>query len=144
MKKILFRGKHIHALQQNGHLDGTWVYGYLCDENYINTVDEDEYGEKFASEMLIDPESVCQYTGLTDKNGRKIFEGDIVKVLYTDGEEDGRDVTEVKYSEKSASFSPWDWEYYCDGCDLYFHIKEIEVCGNIFDNPDLMGRESVQ
>lgn len=66
MREILFRGKHIHALPQNEHLDGTWVYGYLCDENYINTVDEDEYGGKFTSEMLIDPETVCQYTGLND------------------------------------------------------------------------------
>lgn len=137
MREILFRGKHIHALPQNEHLDGTWVYGYLCDENYINS-------PELEGEFLVDPETVCQYTGLTDKNGKKIFEGDIVKVLYTDWEEDGRDVTEVKYSEKSASFSPWDWEYDCDGCDLYFHIKEIEVCGNIFDNPDLMGRGSVQ
>lgn len=131
MREILFRGKDI---------DGKWVEGCcVVDEMDTNKV---YIGYIFGSEgrqphdvdvALVDPKTVCQYTGLTDKNGRKIFAGDIVKVLYTNGQEDGGDVTEVKYSEKSASFSPWDWEYDCDGCDLYFHIKEIEIVGNAFD-----------
>lgn len=140
MREILFRAKTNN---------GEWVEGYYVKcrgHHYIFPVYDIDHGfdERYSEWVEVEAETVCQYTGLTDKNGRKIFKGDIVKVLYTDGEEDGRDVTEVKYSEKSASFSPWDWEYDCDGCDLYFHIKEIEVCGNIFDNPDLMGRGSVQ
>lgn len=100
---------------------------------YTNQFDDDLFLSPKEIFIEVDPKTVCQYTGLTDKNGRKIFAGDIVKVLYTNGQEDGGDVTEVKYSEKSASFSPWDWEYDCDGCDLYFHIKEIEIVGNAFD-----------
>ena len=65
-REILFRGKHIHVLPQNEHLDGTWVYGYLCDKNYISTACEDEYGGKFVSEVLVDPETVCQFTGVYD------------------------------------------------------------------------------
>ena len=37
MREILFRGKHIHVILPNKHLDGTWVYGYLSGEDYINT-----------------------------------------------------------------------------------------------------------
>lgn len=131
MREILFRAKRID--------DGEWVEGFLLSTNehtyiaYTNQFDDDLFLSPKEIFIEVDPKTVCQYTGLTDKNGRKIFAGDIVKVLYTNGQEDGGDVTEVKYSEKSASFSPWDWEYDCDGCDLYFHIKEIEIIGNAFD-----------
>ena len=133
MREILFRGKR--------KIDNRWIEGnFITDEQelskayigYLFGVDDD--GTVHDTDVTeVDPETVCQWTGLTDKKGSKIFEGDIVKVLYTNGQEDGGDVTEVKYSEKSASFSPWDWEYDCDGCDLYFHIKEIEIVGNAFD-----------
>lgn len=134
MREILFRGKHIHALMQNRHLDGTWVYGYLCDENYINAVDEDEYGGKFTSEMLVNPETVCQYTGLTDKNGRKIFEGDIVDADDTIGI--------VKLGKYKNEFH---YGYYIEWikCPLlrqelgYWNV-ESKVVGNIFDNPELL------
>lgn len=137
MREILFRAKHIHALPQNEHLDGTWVYGYLCDENYINTVDEDEYGGKFTSEMLIDPETVCQYIGLTDKNGRKIFEGDILfGEKYHDWGQGGEYVPDkciIKWNEKRAAFDPVYW------WEGYNHdLKCYEVIGNIFDNPELL------
>lgn len=73
MRENLFRGKHIHAFSKNKHLDGTWVYGYLCDRNHIREEGEDEYGAKYTSEVLIDPGTVCQYTGL-EKEGVKLFE----------------------------------------------------------------------
>ncbi len=141
MREILFRGKRVD--------NGEWISGDLITTPFIRNetqqniiyilditkADYDCFEDLTEDNGIfeVNPETVCQYTGLTDKNGRKIFAGDIVKVLYTNGQEDGGDVTEVKYSEKSASFSPWDWEYDCDGCDLYFHIKEIEIVGNAFD-----------
>lgn len=126
MREILFRAKHIHALSQNEHLDGRWIQGYLCDKNYI-------YSPELEGEFLIDPGTVCQYTGLTDKNGRKIFEGDIVK----------HDVSDTVGAVK------WYCEDYVGWCvdDIYIDEQqftdemwnECEVIGNIFDNPDLIG-----
>lgn len=135
MREILFRAKHIHALPQNEHLNGTWVYGYLCDENYINS-------PELEGEFLIDPETVCQYTGLTDKNGRKIFEGDIVRENVEDAEETGTDkfIYSVLYSEEHTAFTTSDviGEGYFEPLAEYIS-GNAEVIGNIFDNPELIG-----
>lgn len=125
MREILFRGKHIHALPQNEHLDGTWIYGYLCDENYINS-------PELEGEFLIDPKTVCQYTGLTDKNGRKIFEGDILSFSAYSENYKG-DVRFIK-----GNFTIW-----CEKCapflDDALEKHSAIVIGNIFDNPELIG-----
>ncbi len=140
-REILFRGKHIHVLSQNKHLDGTWVYGYLCGKNYINSCDEDEYEEKFTSEILIDPETVCQYTGLTDKNGKKIFEGDIARDIF-----DCSVVGIVRYGEYQnvldddgfgghvGFYIDWQEKKKWLRKDLAYWVKHSEFIGNIFDN----------
>ncbi len=130
MREILFRGKHIHILPQNEQLDGMWVYGYLSDENYINTIEENEYGGKYTSESLVDSETICQYIGLIDKNGRKIFEGDIIKC--------GGNLV-VTWNDKFAGWclTKEGWLYnhfFGEACES----KDCEVIGNIFDNPELM------
>lgn len=123
MREILFRGKHIHALPQNEHLDGTWIYGYLCDENYINS-------PELEGEFLIDPETVCQYTGLNDKNGRKIFEGDVIRLPNCE--------------DDIAFIALKGCNYFLKGNHSDYVIgsyegKYFDVIGNIFDNPDLIG-----
>lgn len=127
MREILFRGKHIHILPENEHLDGTrgkWIYGYLCDEDYINS-------QELGAEFLIDHETVCQYTGLRDKNGEKIFEGDILQ-------NDENKVGQVQWFEEHSAFMIWNTT------DNKVHFlydndfSKIEVIGNIFDNPELL------
>ncbi len=131
MKEILFRAKHIHALLKNEYLDGTWVYGYLCNENYIHS-------PELGGEHLIDKNTISQYTGLRDKNGDRIFEGDIVR--YTDELIGKEKNDEIKYSEKYASFCRLHKSKM--GLQYLYLYKDIaldcEVIGNIFDNPELL------
>lgn len=127
MREILFRGKHMHVCPENKHLDGTWVEGYLADENHIND------GK---CEFLVDPETICQYTGLTDKNGKKIWENDILEGHLDD--KFPEDVTREKVIWHESG-----WKTEEPGCvdKEYldeFDAENFEVVGNVFDNPELL------
>mgnify|MGYP004501403819 CR=1 FL=1 len=130
MREIIFRGKRVD--------NGEWVKGfYACvlDTHYIITgrFDSLTNGIINSEAYKVDPSTASQFTGLTDRNGVKIFEGDIVK--YTDwwAEWSGA----VKYDSADAEFivqlTDNDIEYfsnlYCGNC---------EVIGNIYDNPELL------
>lgn len=106
MREYLFRGKRVD--------NGEWVEGFLVSPCHI--------GDWVLCDP-IDPETVGQYTGLTDMNGKRIFEGDIVGV-------DGK-CYEVLAEEGC-------WIIVADGWDfLATNNDEIEVIGNIHDNPEL-------
>lgn len=132
-REILFRGKHIHAMDGNEHLNGTWVHGYLSDKDYI-------YDKSLEGEFLVDENTICQYTGLTDKNGKKIFEGDVVK--------DSAGVCgEVKFGLYAAGFSIPDTNqgFYIEFPEESLYRKElgywenkVVVIGNIYDSPKLL------
>lgn len=127
MREILFRGKHMHVCPENKHLDGTWVEGYLADKNHIND------GK---CEFLIDPETICQYTGLTDKNGKKIWEGDILEGHLDD--KFPEDVTREKVIWHESG-----WKTEEPGCvdKEYldeFDTENFEIVGNVYDNPELL------
>lgn len=138
MREILFRG----AQKVDGCKSLYWYEGSLVSEKDGYTGEVEYYIQNESGSFLVIPETVGQYTGLTDKNGTKIFEGDIVKYKNTDGiKVNGVALTiigKVNYNEKNASFA-------IDGKDKigakhydYFPIKNIEVIGNIHDNPELL------
>lgn len=135
MREILFRGKSKN--------DGKWYQGDLVTVAHKRFIDDDIVKER------VIPETVGQYTGLTDKNGKKIFEGDIVKILYTDWVsqplEDTRSLEEYldSLTEKGVvDFAPYVGWYLKNGkYDLSIISGThgyIEAIGNIHDNPELL------
>ena len=134
-REILFRAKHIHAMDSNEHLDGTWVHGYLSDKNYIND-------KSLEGEFLVDENTICQYTGLTDKNGKKIFEGDIVRY--------GEICGEVKFGlhESNWQICKYNQGFYIEfpeeslyRKELGYYENKVVVIGNIYDSPKLLEEE---
>mgnify|MGYP002676416911 CR=1 FL=1 len=80
----------------------------------------------------VDPDTIGQFTGLTDRNGTKIFEGDVVKFKYFDDW-----IGKIEYDSDSALFTV----IFADGDDDYFgrvSCGDCEVIGNIYDNPELL------
>ena len=122
MREILFRGKRVD--------NGEWVEGLPYKAKYGGIsaiVNNDE--ERF----LVIPETVGQFTGLTDNNGKKIFEGDIVE---------GADFTVEDGGYGVVSFDDGAFEVSGNNIIGTFHEnywgKEFEVIGNIQDNPELL------
>lgn len=137
MREILFHGKRAD--------NGEWIEGDLLHyESGEMAICKgfSKYGYE-ATEIIgrykVIPETVGQFTGLTDRNGKKIFEGDIVNVIYTSSlGEEFTQITTVRYDETECCFYPMRWEEDCVNCDYSTEITEIVVISNIHDNPELM------
>lgn len=128
MREILFRGKIL------GLTD--WSYGYYAKsgENHfilLDTDNEDNYS-------IVDPETVGQYTGLKDKNGKRIFEGDIVQ--WKD-ENFNNYTSVVEWCGEKWNYPAFDLakhDYECNGLQYVHEDCIIEVIGTIYDNPELL------
>lgn len=138
MREILFRGKPL------GDLHGKFIYGSLgvldtdlCAIYHCFEFKDDEM-------ELVYINTVSQYTGLTDKNGKKIFEGDIV--TYDDAEADYEGYHDnVFLNCGEVGISAWDGIYFTNRqtvemSDLYESetMVDCEIIGNIYDNPELL------
>ena len=127
MREILFRGKRMD--------NGEWEYGYLYgiwEQRYILW----RMTNNVHNMVEVDPETICQYTGLTDKNGKKIWEGDILEGHLDD--KFPEDVTREK-----VIWHENGWKTEESRCDDKAYLDEFdaenfEVVGNVFDNPELL------
>lgn len=120
-REIIFRGKSLNT--------NCWVYGDLR---------QDKIRRKAYIEYEVDPDTIGQYTGLIDKNGKKIYEGDILQ-----DELDSRMNHIVKYDNSRCSYTGWcslvHWNWEKGNIISQEWINECgkTVIGNIYDNPDL-------
>lgn len=124
MREILFRGKRLD--------NGEWIQGYPCRYGWIGK-EKDYIIPDYASALYtaeIDPETIGQYTGLTDMNGRKIFEGDTVWNSYDE------DYGKVEWDNDMAKFIITFPTFTVDFANVYG--EELEIDGNVYDNPELL------
>ena len=137
MREILFRGKTS---------DGEWVEGSLSTE-YLKECGCVMISPTADTCYKVDPETVGQYTGLTDKNGVRIFEGDIIKTHYANAQKSDFIEQVVFHNGKfCAYFSNQlckQWANLYDGTehlpqDKSVYMDSVEVIGNIHDNPELI------
>ncbi len=134
MREILFKAKRID--------NGEWVEGCLVIDHSRSNLFEYrmqpvESGVLYAPP--IDPETLCQFTGLCDKNGKRIWESDVVWLVY-DGKEH---IYQIVWDDSELDFKATNGEEnYGSNFEYLLCCDEIEVIGNIFDQPELLREES--
>ena len=141
MREILFRGKRLQG--------GNWVEGYFFKSDInkreresgkatlIFTPDCDTFimVPECHNSFMVVSDTVGQYTGLKDKNGKRIFEGDIAKVLQ--GKD--KDIAYVGFENGAFMLYPKTGNIYERTLWSYWYNDwDVEVIGNITDNPELL------
>ena len=125
MRAILFRGKRVY--------NGEWIYD---SETYIRDGDGIWLSDDDLNVVQVQEDTVGQYTGMKDKNGEKIFEGDIVKYSTT------CEIFTVAWHGSFAEFVISKPNKATRGSkDMYLVNRYCEVIGNIYDNPELLEGE---
>ena len=138
MREILFKAKRID--------NGEWIEGYYVYDNVKNKafICATRLLYEWLPKVMwieVDPNTICQFTGLCDKNGKRIWENDIC-----DRKEKYPEVIKMTNGDWTLDYSYVLGRNYGNSyCNLGFYANErkcVEVIGNIFDNPELLHKES--
>ena len=149
MRKIFFRGKRVD--------NGKWVCGYyvlrkrpyfkdkganfehiICDNLVIDDFNDKQFVDTIPITYSVDPETIGQYTGLTDMNGKKIFEGDLCLCNRNISKRIDKRVFEIKFDTDYGGFLG-------EGGALRIYPEDFYMCeivGNIYDDPELLRGDS--
>lgn len=144
-REILFRGKKVDG--------GEWVEGYIVKKHgtyFMYDIKNSDTCRQ--NNYLVDENTICQYTGLTDKNGKKIFEGDILRGFQYPFCHDGEYNYYAEIIFANCSFMTYTHKNpsscvrgISDGNTELMECwvsEDWEVIGNIYDNPELLEEES--
>jgi uncharacterized phage protein (TIGR01671 family) len=142
MREILFRGKATNRdpniEYRTTYKNGDWVYGLMTDLGFymgfakMTNIDG-------VSGIDVDRNTIGQYTGLTDKNGKRIFEGDIISGAVVWLERRKLGIVDFRHGSFGLVWHRGKIEQFCpftSMCNI-----EYEIVGNIHDNPDMIGKE---
>lgn len=135
--EILFRGKRVD--------NGQWVYGWYCKYAFGRwpiracIIPSEEAENGCVEHVEIDPATVGQYTGTTDKNGIKIFDGDILSGVCN---RRNKEYFEVRWSKGNCGFVAGRGVHIRPNMNQAT-MDAYEVAGNIHDNPEILEERSL-
>lgn len=131
MREILFRGKRLD--------NGEWVYGYYAE--FSNHTKHQIFVPNGCFE--VDPSTIGQFTGLTDKDGKRIFEGDIVEFEQFDASSENHEEWDYKVTRDVVTMERFP-KYWLQHEDMGYEGERLVnaefsiIIGNIYDNPELL------
>ena len=131
MREILFRGKRFD--------NGDWIEGWVTSQfkkytegEFLTRIKSNVFG---GGERLVDTETVGQYSGFIDINGKKIFEHDLCLCKRNINDRFDKTVFETKYDKLIGFYGENEWGGNTISADEF---DMCEIVGNVFDNPELL------